>query len=241
MVIGPIALGFKLNGVDKLVLTPELVTKIFTGKIKKWNDPAIQAKNSGATLPSTAINVVYRSDSSGTTANFEKFLAANDPTDFTAVPAKDNATKVFAGEGKAGSQGVAAAIGSTEGSIGYVEYSFAVNGSLATVSLDSGSGPVDVSKDSASATLADAQVTGTGDDLTLKINYATKASGAYPIVLATYEIACTKYKDAATGTFVKNFLSYTASGGQALLAGLGYAPLPSSLQAKVAASIAKIS
>jgi phosphate transport system substrate-binding protein len=241
MVIGPIALGFKLNGVAKLVLTPELVTKIFTGKIKNWNDPAIMAKNTSATLPSTAINVIYRSDSSGTTSNFEKFLAANDPTDFPAKPAKDNATKVFAGQGKAGSQGVAAAIGSTEGSIGYVEYSFAVNASLATVSLDSGSGPVDVSKDSASATLADAQVVGTGDDLSLKINYATKASGAYPIVLATYEIACTKYKDAATGTFVKNFLSYTASGGQSLLAGLGYAPLPHSLQAKVAASIAKIS
>jgi phosphate transport system substrate-binding protein len=241
MVIGPIALGFKLSGVDKLVLTPELVTKIFTGKIKTWNDPAIAAKNSGATLPSTAINVIYRSDSSGTTSNFEKFLAANDPTDFPAEPAKDNATKVFAGQGKAGSQGVAAAIGSTEGSIGYVEYSFAANGSLTTVSLDSGSGPVDVSKDSASATLADAQIVGTGDDLTLKINYATKASGAYPIVLATYEIACTKYKDAAAGAFVKNFLSYTVSGGQSLLAGLGYAPLPTALQAKVAASIAKIS
>ncbi len=63
---------------------------------------------------------------------------------------------MFAGQGKAGSQGVAAAIGSTEGSIGYVEYSFAVNGSLATVSLDSGAGPVDVSKDSASAAVADA-------------------------------------------------------------------------------------
>jgi phosphate transport system substrate-binding protein len=241
MVVGPIALGFKLNGVTQLVLTPQLVTKIFTGKIKTWNDPAIKAKNSGVNLPSSAINVIYRSDASGTTANFEKFLAANDPTDFTAQPAKDNATKVFAGQGKAGSQGVASAIGSTEGSIGYVEYSFAANGSLATASLDSGSGPVDVSKDSASAAVADAQVVGTGDDLSLKINYATKASGAYPIVLATYEIACTKYSDAATGTFVKNFLSYTVSGGQSLLAGLGYAPLPTALQAKVAASIAKIS
>jgi phosphate transport system substrate-binding protein len=241
MVIGPIALGYKLSGVDKLVLTPDLVTKIFTGKIKTWNDPAIKAKNASATLPSTAINVIYRSDSSGTTSNFEKFLAANDPTDFPAEPAKDNATKVFAGQGKAGSQGVAAAIGSTEGSIGYVEYSFAVNASLATVSLDTGSGPVEVSKDSAGATLADAQVVGTGDDLSLKIDYATKASGAYPIVLATYEIACTKYKDAATGTFVKNFLGYTVSGGQSLLAALGYAPLPSSLQAKVAAAIVKIS
>jgi phosphate transport system substrate-binding protein len=241
MVVGPIALGYKLKGVDKLVLTPDLIAKIFTGKIKTWNDPAIKAKNAGATLPGTTINVIYRSDASGTTANFENYLKATDPTDFTAEPAKDNSTKVFAGQGKAGSQGVAAAIGSTDGSIGYVEYSFAANGSLATASVDSGSGPVDVSKDSASAAIADAQIVGTGDDLSLKINYATKASGAYPIVLATYEIACTKYKDAATGTFVKNFLTYTVNGGQSLLAGLGYAPLPADLQAKVAASIAKIS
>jgi phosphate transport system substrate-binding protein len=109
------------------------------------------------------------------------------------------------------------------------------------VSVDSGSGPVDVSKDSASAAIADAKVVGTGDDLSLSINYATKASGAYPIILATYEIACTTYKDAATGTFVKNFLNYTADGGQSLLAGLGYAPLPAALQTKVKASIAKIS
>jgi len=241
MVVGPIALGYKLSGVDKLVLTPELITKIFTGKITKWDDAAIAAVNSGAKLPSSAINVVYRSDASGTTANFEKFLAANDATDFTAQPAKDNANQVFKGQGKAGSQGVASAISSTEGSIGYVEYSFAVNGSLNTVSVDSGSGPVDVSKDSASAAVADAQVTGTGDDLTLKINYATKAKGAYPIVLVTYEIACTKYSDAAAGKFVKNFLDYTVNGGQSLLAGLGYAPLPSSLQAKVKTSVAKIS
>jgi phosphate transport system substrate-binding protein len=240
MVVGPIALGYKLSGVSKLTLTPELITKIFTGKITKWNDPAIASSNSGVTLPSSPINVIYRSDASGTTANFEKFLAANDPTDFTAKPAKDNANQVFKGQGKAGSQGVAAAIGSTEGSIGYVEYSFAANGSLSTVAVDSGSGPVEVSKDSASAAVADAQVTGTGDDLTLKINYATKAKGAYPIVLVTYEIACTKYSDAATGKFVKNFLTYTATGGQAALAGLGYAPLPSSLQSKVKTSVAKI-
>src|SRR3954469_8974110 len=240
MVIGPIALGFKLKGVDKLVLTSDLITKIFTGKITKWNDPAIAGKNSGVTLPSTNISVIYRSDASGTTANFEKYLAATAPTDFTATPAKDNANKVFKGQGKAGSQGVASAIGATEGSIGYIEYSFAVNASLPTASIDTGSGAVAVSKDTASKALEDAQVVGTGDDLSLKINYATKAPGAYPIVLATYEIVCTKYKDAAIGTFVKNFLTYTSTDGQSLLASLGYAPLPTSLQAKVKASVAKI-
>jgi phosphate transport system substrate-binding protein len=84
-------------------------------------------------------------------------------------------------------------------------------------------------------------VTGTGGDLTLKLDYATKAPGAYPLILVTYEIVCSKYKDAAAGTFVKNFLTYTATGGQALLPGLGYAPIPASLQARVTASIARIS
>ena len=87
-----------------------------------------------------------------------------------------------------------------------------------------------MSKDSASAAAGEATVAGTGDDLTLKINYKPTASGAYPLILVTYEIACTKYTDAATGTFVKNFLTYTANGGQAQLAQLGYAPLPATLR-----------
>ncbi len=241
MVVGPIAIAYKLNGVSKLVLTPELVAKIFTGKITKWNDPAIAAKNSGAKLPASAISVIYRSDASGTTQNFEKYLAATDPTDFTTKPAKDNAATVFKGQGKAKSQGVAAAISSTEGAIGYDEYSFAVSSSLTTASIDNGGGPVDVSKTTASAAAGAAKVAGTGDDLSLKIDYTTKVSGAYPLILVTYEIVCSKYKTPAIGTFVKNFLNYTANGGQAALAGLGYAPLPTELQTKVNASIAKIS
>jgi phosphate transport system substrate-binding protein len=137
---------------------------------------------------------------------------------------------------------VASAVGSTEGSIGYVEFSFAVNGGLSTASIDNGGGAVELSKDTASKAAESATVNPQGvGDLTLKIDYATKAAGAYPIILVTYEIACEKYSSSATAAFVKNFLTYTATGGQDLLAGLGYAPLPASLQAKVQASIAKIS
>ncbi|MEO9140285.1 MAG: phosphate ABC transporter substrate-binding protein PstS [Jatrophihabitans sp.] len=241
MVVGPIAIGYKLNGVDNLTLTPELVAKIFTGKITKWNDPAIAAANKSATLPSTSISVIYRSDPSGTTQNFEKYLASTAPDVFTAKPAKDNTATVFTGQGKAKSQGVAAALSSTEGSIGYDEYSFAVSSSLQTAKIDSGSGGVAVSKDSAAAAAAEAKVVGTGDDVSLEINYKPSSAAAYPIILVTYEIACTKYSDAATGTFVKNFLDYTVNGGQTVLAKLGYAPLPDSLATKVKASIAKIS
>ncbi|HJQ43721.1 MAG TPA: phosphate ABC transporter substrate-binding protein PstS [Jatrophihabitantaceae bacterium] len=242
MVVGPIALAYKLNGVDKLILNGELTAKIFLGKIKTWNDPAIKALNPDANLPSTNISVVYRSDSSGTTQNFEKYLAATAPSVFTSTPDKDSSKAGFAGQGKAKSQGVAAALASTEGSIGYVEYSFAVSGGLSTAQIDNGGGPVELSKDTASKAAEAATVNSSGPgDLSLKIDYATKTAGAYPIILVTYEIVCTKYSDAAKGTFVKNFLGYASDAGQAKLAQLGYAPLPTSLQTQVKASIATIS
>ena len=242
MVVGPIAIAYKLNGVDKLVLNGPTIAKIFLGKIKTWNDPAIAALNSGVNLPSTNISVIYRSDSSGTTQNFEKYLAATAPDIFTSTPDKDSSKAGFAGQGKAKSQGVSAAIAATEGSIGYDEYSFAVSSSLQTASIDNGGGPVELSKDTASAAAQAATVKASGaGDLSLKIDYATKTAGAYPLILVTYEIVCTKYSNAGVGTLVKNFLNYTATGGQTALAQLGYAPLPSALQTQVLASIATIS
>ncbi|MDQ1719758.1 MAG: phosphate transport system substrate-binding protein, partial [Pseudonocardiales bacterium] len=88
MVTGPIAVAFKVKGVDKLTLTPSLIAKIFLGKITTWNDPAIAAANSGVTLPATKISVFFRSDASGTTQNFEKYLAAAAPSDYTDTPSK---------------------------------------------------------------------------------------------------------------------------------------------------------
>jgi phosphate transport system substrate-binding protein len=240
MVVGPIGVAFKVKGVSDLTLTPKLIAQIFLGKITKWDDPAIKAANSSATLPSTTITVFYRSDQSGTTQNFEKYLAANDPTDFTATPSKVWSGKV--GQGKSGSQGVQQGISGTEGSIGYIEYSFAVNGNLDTAKVDNGGGAIELNADTAAAAAGAATVVGTGDDLSLKLDYATHAAGAYPIVLVTYEIVCTKYSDAAKGSLVKSFLSYTSgTDGQKSLTDLGYAPLPSELLGKVQASIAKIS
>lgn len=242
MVTGPIAIAYKLDGVKDLTLTPEVITKIFLGKITSWNDPAIKALNSAVSLPSTKITVFYRGDSSGTTQNFEKYLAANDPKDFTSKPDKDSSKAGFAGQGKTGSQGVQQAIGSTEGSIGYVEWSFAVSGDLDTAKVDNGAGPVELTADTAGAAVAAAKIASNGgQDLTLKLDYATKTAGAYPIILVTYEIVCSKYADAKIGSLVKSFLTYTAGEGQATLKDLGYAPLPSTIQTKVQAAVATLS
>ncbi len=241
MVVGPIAIAYKLKGVSKLVLDGPTLAKIFLGKIKTWNDPAIAKLNSGATLPATKITVFYRSDSSGTTQNFEKYLAATASSIFTSTPDKDSSKAGFAGQGKAKSQGVADATSKTEGGISYTEFSYAVSSGLSTAEIDNGSGPVQLSNATASTAAGAAKVVGTGSDLSLKIDYATKAKGAYPLILVTYEVVCTKYGKPATGTFVKHFLNYTVSGGQAGLAQLGYAPLPAALQTKVKAAIATIS
>lgn len=238
MVTGPIAVAYKLNGVTNLVLTPDVIAKIFTGKVTTWNDPAIKSLNSSANLPSSKITVFYRSDESGTTENFEKYMSATAPTVFTAKPSK---TWAGTGQGKAKSQGVQQAIGSTEGSIGYIEWSFAGSAGLSMAQVNNGGGAVALTADSAGKAVASAQITGTGDDLTLKLDYATKTPGAYPIILVTYEIACEKYSNSSIGSLVKSFLAYTSSQGQQDLANLGYAPLPSEIATKVQASVAKIS
>ncbi len=242
MVTGPIAVAYKLKGVTDLTLTPTLITQIFLGKITSWDDPAIKAANSGVKLPSQKITVFYRSDSSGTTQNFERYLAANDAKDFTATPDKDSSKAGFAGQGKTGSQGVQQAISTTEGAIGYDEWSYAVSGNLDTAKVDNGGGAVELTADSAGAAVAAAKVASNGGkDLTLKLDYATKAPGAYPIILVTYEIVCSKYSDPKIGSLVKSFLTYTAGKGQSALKELGYAPLPASIQSQVTAAVATIS
>jgi phosphate transport system substrate-binding protein len=241
MVGGPIAIGYKLNGVHKLTLNGPTLAKIFLGQITTWNDPAIAAMNKGVKLPPTQITPFYRQDSSGTTFNVESYLSATAPSIFTTTPDTDSSSANFAGQGKTGSQGVAQATSTTEGGIGYFEYSYAVQSGLDTVNIDNGGGPVQISPDSASKAINAAQFVGKSPDLTLKINYATMAPGAYPIDLVTYEIVCSKYATSTDAKDVKDFLNYTISGGQTSLKQLGYAPLPTSLQHKVKNSIKGIS
>lgn len=239
MVTGPVAVAFKLNGVTDLTMTPDVIAKVFLGQITTWNDPAIKSLNSGANLPSSKITVFFRSDESGTTQNFEKYLAAAAPSLYTDKPSKTWSGKV--GQGKSKSQGVQQAIQSTEGGIGYLEWSFAGSAGLSMAKIDNGGGPAPLTADSAGKAVSAAKLVGTGDDLTLKLDYATKTPGAYPLILVTYEIVCEKYSDAAIGQLVKSFLTYTSGPGQAGLADLGYAPLPADIDAKVQASVAKLS
>jgi phosphate transport system substrate-binding protein len=241
MVVGPIAVAYNVNGAKDLQFKPATLAGIFSGKITTWDDPAIKADNPGATLPSTKISTVHRSDSSGTTDNFTKYLAASAGSDWTF--ANDKVWKAPGGQGAKGSDGVSAAIKSTDGAIGYVEYSFVQTNSLNAAKIYNGAGEYTaLTPDAAAKAVAGATpaANGTGD-LSLKIDYATKQPGAYPIVLVTYEIACNKGNPADKLPLLKSFLTFLASkDGQAKLNQIGYAPLPESLQTQVAASISSL-
>ena len=218
-----------------------MLSKIFSGKITKWNDPAIKSLNSSATLPEATITTYHRSDASGTSDNFTKYLLANDATDWTYGHNKQ--WPAPGGQGAKGSDGVSAAIKSTPNTIGYVEWSFATQNKLQMAQIDNGGGAVTAHALTASARpSAAATVVGTGDDLTLKLDYTTKVAGAYPIILVTYEITCVQGLAADQAKLVKGFLTYTSSTeGQAKLTPLGYAPLPTEIQTKVQGVVAKIS
>ncbi len=240
MVTGPVAVAFNVKGVTDLTLNPSVIAQIFTGKIKTWDDPAIKALNTGASLPSSNITVFYRSDSSGTTQNFETYLNTAAPSDYTSKPSK---TWAGTGQGKTGSQGVQQALTSTADSIGYLEWSYAGNSGLSMAKVDNGGGAVALTAESAGAAVqAATNASQGGDDLTLKLDYATKTAGAYPIILVTYELVCEKYKDPSIGAAVKSFLTYTSSSaGQNLLTSVGSAPLPQAVLTQVQGVVAKIS
>lgn len=111
LVFGPVAVAYNVDGVDNLVLDAETIAKIFNGGITKWNDPAIAALNSGATLPDTPIAAIVRSDSSGTTDNFQKYLETASAGAWTTGAGSDFTGGI--GEGAKGSAGVAQAVAST--------------------------------------------------------------------------------------------------------------------------------
>jgi phosphate transport system substrate-binding protein len=238
MVIGPIAVVYNVDGVDSLRLSAATLAKIFAGKITKWNDPAIAAENSGAKLPAATIQTVHRSDESGTTDNFTTYLSKTAEADWTFGNAK--AWKAPGGTGAAKSDGVASQVKGTAGTISYVELSFAQNSGLTMAKIKNGAGEyTELTGESAGKTIAGAKVSGTGNDLKLDIDYNTTEAGAYPIVLVTYEIVCSK--GSAKAAAIKGFLTCTSStGGQQALGDLGYGPLPETLRSKVAASVAAI-
>ncbi len=234
-VAAPITVSYNLSGVKTLNLSAATLAKIFSGSVTSWDDPAIAADNAGTTLPSTKITVAVRSDGSGTTSNFSKFLAAAAPDAFT-LTAGDTVAWPSAQSAK-GNAGVAAIVKSTNGSIGYVDLSDAVASGLTFASIGNKDGKfVQPTLEGASAALAGATINA---DLTYS---ALNASGAdaYPITAGTYIIVYSSITSPTQASAIRGWINYVLTEGQTIAPDVDFAPLPTSLRDKAIAQIAQI-
>jgi phosphate transport system substrate-binding protein len=224
--LGVVSIAFNISGVGSLNLDSTTLAAIFLGHIKKWNDPAIAALNSGVTLPSTNITVVHRSDGSGTTYIFTDYLAKVSSEWQTSVGTAKS-VKWPVGVGGSGNQAVAQAISTTDGAIGYVELAYVVQTSMHQASIKNANGKF-VTASVAGATAAAAQnnsISATNFSITNEPGDTT-----YPIAGFSWVILRTSYSDAAKGKAVVYLFKWlVSSDGQKEGADLQYAPLPSAV------------
>ena len=235
VVIGPISVAYNLSGVTTLKLTPTVIADIFQGKITNWNNSAITSINSGVTLPNQAITIAVRSDSSGTTQNFSLFLEKAAPN----WTLGSSSTIKWPGTARAGNGngGVAQIVKSTPGAIGYVDYSDAKATGLSSAEAQNKAGNY-VAPSTQSATTA-AQNTTVKPDLTFTCIWAPGAQ-SYPITYQSWVLCYQAQSNSNNAAMLKAYVGYLIGAGQQQLTGLGYAPLPSSLQQMAQAQLSKI-
>jgi phosphate transport system substrate-binding protein len=237
VVIGPITVSYNLSGLSKpLQLSAPVIAQIFEGKITSWNNSAIAADNPGVTLPSTAITIARRSDSSGTTQNFSEFLVKGAPGVWT-LGSSSTINWPASSRGGNGNGGVAQIIKTTSGAIGYVDYSDAKATGLTYASVKNSSGNY-VAPSPTSATAAADSVTPKAN-LTFSAIWAPGAQ-AYPITYQSFVLVYESQSSTNNAAMLKAYIGYLLGPGQQLLPTLNYAPLPSSIDQMATAQLSKI-
>jgi len=234
--LGPITVSYNLSGVSNLKLDATVLSEIFSGKITSWNNPAIAALNSGVSLPSTAITLAVRSDSSGTTQNFSLYLEKAGGSAWTLG---SSSTIKWPGTARAGSGngGVAQIVKSTPGAIGYVDYADAKASGLSFASVKNSSGSY-IAPSPSSASAAGSGIT-VAPDLTFHAVDSPNPQ-AYPITYQSWVLVYATQPSANDAAMLKAYIGYLIGSGQSLLTNLGYAPLPSSLQQQAQAQLSMI-
>ncbi len=238
---GAVTVSYNVPGIKAgLKLDGPTIANIYMGAIKNWNDPAIAGLNPDLKLPDLAVAPVYRSDGSGTTAQFTQFLTETSPQWNQAI-GSDKTVKWPTGTGSKGNEGVAATTSQTNGAIGYVELAYALQSKFTTAAVKDKAGQfVTPSLDSTSKA---------GDDLPdlpsdLRFSAINSPNqGAYPIASATFALV---YQDVCQSKEVTgesqakaltSWLSYILGSGQQSMQKLHYAPLPKTLQTKAQAMV----
>lgn len=242
VVFSPIGIAFNVKGVGSLRLNGPTAAKIFNGAITAWNDPALQALNQDVTLPAEPIRVVFRSDEAGVTDNFQQYLYV--VSDGAWGKGAGRTFHGSVGVGAAGDDGVATTVAATEGTIAYVTWSVAQWWALQTAKLITSAGPdaVGISSASIAKAVSGATLRGQGNDLVVDTVsfFHPIQPGSYPIVMAIYQIVCSRYPDAQAGTAVKAFLQSAIGAGQKGLREQGYIRVPYGLKPKLSDAVNSI-
>jgi phosphate transport system substrate-binding protein len=238
--ISPIAIVFNLEGVTTLTLDPTTIARIFTGEIRRWNDPAISALNPEQTLPDFAITAVHRADDSGVTENFTDYLAQAAPDAWLYEPSGE--WPVSGGEAANQTSGVVSAVTTGSGTIGYVDASRSTGLGVASVVVGD---TLALPTAESAAAIVDASSVESGrepGDLAIQLDRATGAEGAYPIVLISYLIGCSEYRDPQQAVLVKSYFNFVLSDAAQEHAHefAGSAPISPALYAKTTAAVALI-
>ena len=226
-VMGGVVPVFNIKGVSNLVLDGPTLADIFQGKITVWNDPQIAKLNTGVNLPSIAITLITRADSSGTSAVFTDYLSMVS-TQFKETIGKSKTPRwkgnVASGKGNAG---VAAFVKQIPGGIGYVEYAFVKQGKLNAVSLKNKHGQL---VDASASAFLDAAASADWSVPGMIVNLNNQDKG-WPITAATFILV---YKEGNPNTQnVLKFFDWAFTRGDALALELEYVPLPKSVQSAI--------
>ena len=241
VVLGAVVLTYNLPGVTQpLKLSPEVVSDIYLGKIKNWNDERLAKENPGVTLPDTAILPVYRADGSGTSFILTDFLSKT----VSEFKEKVGATKnpqlpAGVGIGGKGNEGVMGQVKQNPNSIGYVELTFAKANNLPVALIKNKAGNyIEPNGDSVSKAAA-GTVANMPEDLRFELTNAEGAD-AYPISGTVFVLVYKNQVDAVKGKALVDFLWWATHEGEKFVAELHYAPLPKELVAKVEAKLSSI-
>ncbi len=234
-VIGGIVPAFNVEGVapGAMVLDGPTLADIYLGKITKWNDPALVKLNPGLKLPDLAITVVHRSDGSGTTFNFSDYLAKVSPEWKTKV-GEGTAVQWPAGVGGKGNEGVSQYVRQIKGSIGYVEYAYALQNHIGYALMKNAAGKVVKPTIATFQAAADTADWKDAKDFNLVM---TNAPGdtAWPITATSWVIMYKQPKDVAHSKVAFDFFKWSYEHGQEQARSLDYVPLPPSLVKQIEA------
>jgi phosphate transport system substrate-binding protein len=221
--VGVVAIAYNLSSfTGTLKLDGTTLANIYLGTIKKWNDPAIAALNPGATLPSSNITVVHRSDGSGTSYGFTDYLSKVSP-DWKSKVGTGKSVQWPAGIGGAGNQGVGQAVQQNDGAIGYVELAYVVQSNLKAAQLKNAAGNfVAPTLDGASAAAA-SNTNPNPNNFSITND---PGANAYPIASFSWLIIKRAQADPSKGKAIANLFQWLVTDGQADGKSLQYAPLP---------------